>query len=239
MVPAAGIGKRMGADIPKQYLSLHNKTVIEHTLHRLAQLTELEAIVVAVADDDPWWPKLNIDIGKPVIIAGGGAERCHTVQNALARLDGKASDDDWVLVHDAARPCVRPADLHTLLDALCDQPIGGLLGIPVRDTMKRTKPDNRVSQTVERNHLWHALTPQMFRFGVLQQVLQNALDNNFLVTDESSAVEYAGHQPLMIEGHADNIKITRPEDLALAGFYLQHQAEQGMVGLVDGLDDGG
>ncbi|MDH5180296.1 MAG: 2-C-methyl-D-erythritol 4-phosphate cytidylyltransferase [Gammaproteobacteria bacterium] len=239
VVPAAGVGSRMRADLPKQYLPLRDRTVIEHTLHRLSLISELSGIVVAVAENDPWWHKLHIDIAKPIIVAKGGAERCHTVQNALAALNGKAQDNDWVLVHDAARPCVQPGDLHTLIRTLSAHPTGGLLGVPVRDTMKRTDTDNQIQATVDRNHLWHALTPQMFRFGMLQQALQKALDDEVLVTDEASAMEYAGYQPIMVEGCGDNIKITRPEDLALAGFYIDHQTTQGLLGYRDGMDDGG
>ena len=239
IVPAAGIGSRMQSATPKQYLQLHNKTVLEHTLCRLAQLTSLEAIVVAISDNDPYWPKLNLDIAKPIQTVKGGAERCHSVLNALESLADKAESSDWVLVHDAARPCVRTDDLVKLVTDVQNHSTGGLLGIPVRDTMKRTDDQSNVTETVERNNLWHALTPQMFRFGQLQQAMNDAINKQFLVTDEASAMEFAGYTPVMIEGHADNIKITRPEDLELASFYLQHQHEQGVVGLSNGLDDGG
>lgn len=239
IVPAAGVGRRMGSDIPKQYLPLHGKTIIEHTLHRLAQIGILKGIVVAIAEDDPWWPKLNIEIGKPLRVVKGGAERCHTVQHALQALRAECGDADWVLVHDAARPCVRPADIHLLINTLSAHAVGGLLGMPVRDTMKRTDKRNCVTQTVEREGLWHALTPQMFRYGVLSTSLAEALADRFLVTDEASALEHAGNAPQMVEGHGDNIKITRPEDLSLAGFYLQHQEQQRINSNTDGLDDGG
>lgn len=236
VVPAAGIGKRMGSDIPKQYLKLHGKTIIEHTLQRLSQIDAIEGIVVAIAKDDPWWPDLQLDITKPLNVVNGGAERCHTVQNGLYALKGKCTPDDWVLVHDAARPCVRVEDIDSMIQQLSKHEVGGLLGMPVRDTMKRTDDSSRVQKTVDREQLWHALTPQMFRYELLSKSLSQALNDQFLVTDEASAVEHAGYQPLMVEGHADNIKITRPEDLALADFYLQHQSH---VTTTDGLDDGG
>ena len=225
IVPAAGIGSRMQSDIPKQYLTLNNKTVIEHTLSRLTQLGSIEAIVVAISAEDTQWSKLAHEYSKPVQTVDGGKERCHSVLNALNALAGSAAADDWVLVHDAARPCVRSTDLEKLVADLKEHAVGGLLGVPVRDTMKRSDKNNIVTETVERNNLWHALTPQMFRFEQLQEALTKALEDGFLVTDEASAMEYAGHKPIMIEGHADNIKITRPEDLSLADYYLQQQNE--------------
>lgn len=239
IVPAAGVGKRMGSDIPKQYLPLHGKTIIEHTLQRLAQIDAIAGIVVAIAAEDSWWPELHVEISKPLTVVKGGSERCHSVHNALLALASECNGDDWVLVHDAARPCVRPADVQLLIDTLAGQEIGGLLGIPVRDTMKRTDAAARVQQTVERDNLWHALTPQMFRYSVLSTALDKALADRFLVTDEASAIEHAGHAPQMVEGHADNIKITRPEDLTLAGFYLQNQRQQSIDATADGLEDGG
>jgi 2-C-methyl-D-erythritol 4-phosphate cytidylyltransferase len=239
IVPAAGIGKRMGSDIPKQYLPLHGKTIIEHTLQRLSQIDVIEGIVVAIADGDPWWPELHVEISKPLKLVKGGVERCHTVQNALHALAGECSANDWVLVHDAARPCVRAEDIQLLISRLNSHEIGGLLGMPVRDTMKRTDAKGSVRDTVERDNLWHALTPQMFRYGMLAKALDKALADQFLVTDEASAMEHAAYAPLMIEGHADNIKITRPEDLGLATFYLQHQDEQLENITADGLADGG
>jgi 2-C-methyl-D-erythritol 4-phosphate cytidylyltransferase len=136
-------------------------------------------------------------------------------------LQDKAGPDDWVMVHDAARPCLRHSDVDKLIHELTGHEVGGLLGTPVRDTMKRTNTRSEVCETVERQDLWHALTPQMFRFGLLRDALVTALDNNQLVTDESSAMEFYGKKPRMVTGHGDNIKITRPEDLALAEFYLQ------------------
>lgn len=239
IVPAAGVGTRMGSDIPKQYLKLHGKTIIEHTLQRLSQIGAIEGIILAIADDDPWWPDLHIQISKPLKLVNGGAERCHTVQNALHALQSECKDADWVLVHDAARPCVRPADIQLLIRALLNHDAGGLLGMPVRDTMKRTDDNAVVSQTVDRKNLWHALTPQMFRYGLLSAALDQALADQFLVTDEASAMEHAGHAPLMVEGHGDNIKVTRPDDLALAGYYLQNQYEQKINATADGLADGG
>jgi len=223
VIPAAGVGKRMRSDTPKQYLPLGDKPVIVHTIERLAAHSKIKGLVVAVSEDDGYWPDLEYTIDKPLWRAPGGVERCHSVLNALHVLSSHADDNDWVLVHDAARPCVRADDISLLIDAIDDDAIGGLLAIPVRDTMKRSTNENTVVDTLDRSCLWHALTPQMFRLGQLRDALAQALENESLVTDESSAMELAQYKPVLVEGHGDNIKITRPEDLMLAEFYLQQQ----------------
>ena len=221
IIPAAGVGKRMGSDTPKQYLSLNNKTILEHTLNVFDKHNSISEIVVTISEGDEYWPALNINLSKPLHVANGGNERCDSVLNGLTFLEDKAGDNDWVLVHDAARPCLRHDDLTLLLTTLDNHNVGGILAVPVRDTMKRSVSKNRIKETVDRNNLWHALTPQMFRFKVLKNALETALDNNEVITDESSAIEIAGYQPVLVEGHSDNIKITRPEDLALAAFFLR------------------
>ena len=153
----------------------------------------------------------------------GGAERPESVLRLLDALAERVPEEEWVLVHDAVRPCVRSADIDRLIDCLADHPAGGLLGTPVRDTIKRADPAGRVEATVAREGLWHALTPQMFRLGALRQALAGALAAGVLVTDEAAAMEWAGWRPELVEGTADNLKITRPEDLALAAFYLARQ----------------
>jgi 2-C-methyl-D-erythritol 4-phosphate cytidylyltransferase len=223
VIPAAGVGKRMQADRPKQYLELHGRTVLEHTLSRFLDHPRISRVVVAVSDGDPYWQALGLSHPK-LQVASGGEERCHSVLNALSLLSNQASANDWVLVHDAARPCLRPGDLAHLLDALADHPVGGLLGLPVADTMKRTAADDTVVETVPREHLWRALTPQMFHFAELYSALDTALSNHQLVTDEASAMELAGKAPKMVEGHGDNIKITRPQDLRLAELFLAEQS---------------
>ena len=224
VVPAAGLGRRMGREIPKQYLQLGSRTVLEHSLAALDAIGTLAGMVVALAADDPYWPKLSLTLTCPLFAAPGGAERAESVLNALEVLHGQAAEHDWVLVHDAARPCVRGDDLARLIADLRDDPVGGLLAVPVRDTMKRADADQRCAATVDRSQLWHALTPQMFRLGALRQVLRAAQAAGISVTDDASAMEFAGLRPRLIEGHADNLKITRPEDLALAEFYLRQQA---------------
>jgi 2-C-methyl-D-erythritol 4-phosphate cytidylyltransferase len=224
VVPAAGVGKRMHADRPKQYMQIDGRPLIEHAISRLLADPHIEGIVVAISKEDEYWPDLKLCLDKPLWVAEGGVERCHSVLNALQELATHASDDDWVLVHDAARPCVRPDDIANLIKQLADDAVGGLLAVPVRDTMKRTGSSRHVITTEAREGLWHALTPQMFRFGKLRHALEQVIEDEALVTDESSAMELAGNEPLLVEGHADNIKVTRPEDLALATFYLQQQS---------------
>jgi len=226
VIPAAGVGKRMRADRPKQYLPLLDKTVIEHSLDRLLELDKVQGAVVALDAEDSWWPELGYSHSKPVLTTEGGSERCDSVINALYRLrkhlQGQ-SDEIWVLVHDAARPCVRSDDLHRLIDAASHDDDGGLLAVPVRDTMKRQLQNGRVQTTVDRTGLWHALTPQMFKLSILINVLEDSFNKKLHVTDDASAMELAGYHPLLVEAHEDNIKITRPFDLGLASLYLREQ----------------
>jgi 2-C-methyl-D-erythritol 4-phosphate cytidylyltransferase len=223
ILPAAGVGRRMGSTIPKQYLDLAGRAVIDHALDLFIADARIEGIVVALDPADHYWETTAHASHPKVIRATGGAERCHSVLNAVAALAGRARKQDWILVHDAARPCLRAADLDRLIAGLLDDAVGGLLGIPVRDTMKRGNGADRITSTVDRTNLWHAYTPQMFRLGLLRQALTEALAANDLVTDDASAVERLGHAPRLIEGHADNLKITRAEDLPLARFYLEQQ----------------
>ena len=220
VIPAAGVGARMQADRPKQYLPLRGRTVIEHTLGCFTRHPAIAGIVVALSPDDPYWPSLRIDTNVPLHVAAGGQERCHSVLNALRLLAQHADANDWVLVHDAARPCLTRADIDKLCAELENDEVGGILAVPVRDTMKRADGAGRIRVTEDRNGLWHALTPQMFRVGLLMQALEQALADGFVVTDEASALEHVGLRPKLVEGRADNIKVTRPEDLALAEFFL-------------------
>lgn len=223
VVPAAGVGRRMGADRPKQYLSLAGATVIEHTLNRLLGFPGLLGVVVAVSSDDPYWPRLPVASRARIRRAPGGPERCHSVLNALEVLAETAEPDDWVLVHDAARPCLSRRDMVRLVETVRGSVSGGILAVPVRDTLKRADGTGAIAGTVDRCALWHALTPQMFRLGPLREALREAVEQGMAVTDESAAMERAGHHPLLVEGRADNIKITRPEDLVLAEFFLHRQ----------------
>ena len=226
IVPAAGIGSRMQADRPKQYLELDGKTVLEQTLERLATHPRIAGIVIAVAEHDTWWPDVSLNTKCPVLTVTGGEHRADSVLNALKQLSSVTQVDPWVLVHDAARPCLRHQDIDSMLDELCHHQVGGVLGIPVNDTVKRVNADNEVEETVCRQGLWRASTPQMFRLQALTQALNMAKQQQKLVTDDASAMELAGMQPKMVAGHPDNIKITVPQDLALASLYLQQQREE-------------
>lgn len=224
----------MGSTIPKQYLPLAGRPVIAHTLDIFLRHPRIAGLVAIIGGEDEWWPAVaaNLAPAKPLWVVEGGVERCHSVRNGLEALREHAHSDDWVLVHDAARPCLTGADLDRLLDQLADDPVGGLLAAPVRDTLKRANGTGQVATTVDRSRLWHALTPQMFRLGLLRESLRAALARGLLVTDEAAALEAAGFAPRLIEGRADNLKITRPEDLALAEFYLagKRRAEDGGQG---------
>ncbi len=221
VIPAAGVGSRMKADRPKQYLSLAGRTVLEQTLNIFFAHPAIHGIVVAISADDPYFAQLRLHDNKPLRVVEGGRERCHSVANALACLQQEADPQDWVLVHDAARPCLTQAELTQLIDQLQDDPVGGILATPVRDTKKRAAADGRIAATVDRTDLWRALTPQMFRLGMLADALQQALAAEATLTDEASALEFIGQAPRLIEGSVRNIKITQPEDLALAEFYLR------------------
>jgi 2-C-methyl-D-erythritol 4-phosphate cytidylyltransferase len=214
----------MQANRPKQYLPLAGKTVIEHTLACFTEHPEVAGMVVAVTTGDPCWAELAHDSGK-VFTASGGRERADSVLNGLDYLAETlgADAENWVMVHDAARPCLQADDIDRLL-AIRGQAgdAGALLAVPVRDTMKRAQHDStHVSHTEDRNGLWHALTPQMAKLGVLREALRYALDKGLPVTDEASALEHAGLHPMLVEGDARNIKITRPADLALAEFFMR------------------
>jgi 2-C-methyl-D-erythritol 4-phosphate cytidylyltransferase len=220
VVPASGVGTRMQADRPKQYLTLLNATILEHTLNRLLAFSAIEKIIVVVSPEDKYWPQLSIRNHPKIDTCHGGAQRYHSVLNGLKYLKNNLAIDQMsqVMVHDAARPCIKQSDLQKLLDSACEQ--GSLLGLQVRDTMKRTNASGHVLTTVVRNNLWHALTPQMAPLRILQQAIQKSLDDNINITDEASALEHFGLSPKMIAADPSNIKITQPDDLALAEAYL-------------------
>lgn len=225
VVPAAGVGRRMGGDRPKQYLPLVGRTVIEYSLQALLAHPRVVGVVVAIGQDDPYWTSVRPQADKPVETVLGGAERCDSVLNGLRSLATKLPADHWVMVHDAARPCLQAADVDSLIAAASGDPIGGILAMPVRDTIKRADAEARIEVTVDRTDLWQALTPQMFRLGMLVHALELSLARGFQVTDEASAMERAGWFAKLVAGRADNIKVTRPEDLPLAERFLQQRAD--------------
>lgn len=226
VIPAAGIGQRMQSDVPKQYLPLLDSTVIENTIQRLLACERVNGLAISLRHDDQYWDGVNIASTKPVIKASGGIERCDSVLNALQALAEHNDFDveqDWVLVHDAVRACVRVSDIDRLIELATANESGGLLALPVRDTMKRAGTSQLVQSTVDREALWHALTPQLFPYKSLHAALIKARADGLAVTDDSSAMEQAGFTPLLVEGREDNIKITRPNDLRLAEIYLAEQ----------------
>lgn len=214
VIPAAGVGARMAADRPKQYLQLGGRTILEHSLACFLDHPGLKGLVVSLAEDDPYWPDLASAHDPRIQRAPGGAERADSVLNALLHLHAQgAADDDWVLVHDAARPNLARTDLDKLLGELAHDPVGGLLAVPAKDTLKRADAHGRVAETVDRSTIWQAYTPQMFRLGALHRALADSLVADVAITDEASAMEWAGQAPRLIEGRSDNLKVTRPEDL--------------------------
>lgn len=223
VIPAAGRGRRMGGETPKQYLPLAGRSVIDHTLACFTAHPRVTGIVVVIAADDTEWLRHELQTGKPVHVVEGGAERCHSVFNALRFLQVHMhmQANDWVLVHDAARPCLHPDDLTRLIETFQHDPVGGILAAPLADTLKCADTHGKITETVERAGLWRAFTPQMFRFGLLRAALEAALADGHPVTDEAAAMETAGHPVRVLEGRADNIKITTPADLELAAQILQ------------------
>lgn len=230
VVPAAGIGSRMhvsnsaSSKLPKQYLPLMGKTIIEQSLSRLLDIKAISKIVVSLNPEDEHWPHLAIASHQRIIATEGGSERSSSVLNGLAALAPFARNDDWVLVHDAARPCVTREAIEKLMHSLASHEVGGILAVPVSDTLKRSL-GAEIETTLERSTLWQAHTPQLFRYGLLKQSLRRALDEGAGVTDEASALEFAGYKPKLIEDRRDNIKVTRPEDLAMAEAILAYQVK--------------
>jgi len=231
LLPAAGTGQRMRSEVPKQYLPLGGRTVLEITLSRFLDLPGLAGVILVTSGDLP--AAVEAAFARcpvPVRRVAGGATRAESVRNGLAgsRDQGVGctaagdGEGDWVLVHDAARPCVRPDDVERLLRSV-RAPEGGLLAAPVRDTIKRVGGDGFVDETVDRSPLMHALTPQLFPARVLLDSIESALAAGYPVTDEASAVERAGWRPRAVVGAADNLKITHPEDLAIARAILVRQ----------------
>jgi 2-C-methyl-D-erythritol 4-phosphate cytidylyltransferase len=227
VVPAAGSGRRFGGELPKQYAVIDGQPLLYWTLMRLAQVQRIEGILVVLAADDPFWPGWQTIRGKPVCTAIGGAERADSVLAGLRRLPRVVQDQHLVLVHDAARPCVRSADIDRLIDAIGEHD-GGLLAAPVRDTLKRQsdRPGDcpEVEATVARAGLWRALTPQAFRRGPLSRALEHASVRQQVPTDEAQAMEWRAVKPILVEGAQDNIKVTTAHDLALAQFLLREQS---------------
>lgn len=222
IVPAAGIGSRMGAEMPKQYLMLNEQPIIAHTLDVLLNHPRISQVIVALSPDDNDFDRLEQAHHPKLHRVVGGKERANSVLAALSYAEQSA----WALVHDAARPCLHSLDIDKLIEAVERQnqggiqPQGAILAMPVRDTMKRSSHQGDIEQTVCRDNLWHALTPQLFPVALLSHNLSKALAQGIAITDEASAMEWAGFAPLLVPGRADNIKVTHPDDLRLAALFL-------------------
>ena len=228
VVPAAGAGKRMLANCPKQYLTIDNKTILEHTVERLLSHSLINKVIIALSEGDEYYSRTSLVNNKHIETVIGGKERVDSVIAGLKAIDSQVYP--WVLVHDAARPCVTHDDISALITQCIEKQTGGLLAAPVRDTMKRSFSSdiavNQVSKTVDRENLWHALTPQMFQVNELKEAIINGLSKNAELTDESSAIELADIPSLLVSASSENIKITHPDDLALAAFFLGKQKQQ-------------
>lgn len=225
VVPAAGIGSRMQSTIPKQYLKLTSCTILDATLERLLSCKRINDIVVCIQKGDDYWHKSLFANDNRITVAEGGNERADSVLNGISLIKDRAGLNDWVLVHDAARPCVRRNDIDLLTKAALNHQSGAILASPIHDTVKRVI-NNLSEKTLDRSELWRALTPQVFKFKELEQALISARKAGRLVTDEASAIEQIDKPVQIIKGHADNIKITSPADLGLARYYLEQQGKE-------------
>lgn len=224
IIPAAGSGSRFSKSELKQYQVIQDKTVLEHTISRLNTLS-LTGYVLAIGEQDTFAKTLNFEALDKAHFCMGGAERVHSVFNALNYLSTIASEDDWVLVHDAARPCVTQESLNHLVQTAVETGKSAILAIPVRDTLKSVEVGVTIDKTVDRSKLWQAQTPQMAQLGVLKKAIEQALLSQVNITDEASALEHSGEVVLVVQARSDNIKITYPDDLELAKLILASQLQ--------------
>ncbi|MCL1860195.1 MAG: 2-C-methyl-D-erythritol 4-phosphate cytidylyltransferase [Proteobacteria bacterium] len=224
LVPAAGSGARMGKELPKQYLPLLGKPLIHHALAALCAVPAIERVFVVLSVDDAEWARYDWSVlgSRLVPLFCGGPTRADSVLGGLRAIRDELAATDWVLVHDAARPCVAGWQIEKLMHELAHDDVGGLLAVPMADTLKRADESQRVAGTVAREGLWRAQTPQMFRYTMLRRALEDARD----VTDEASAIEAAGLRPRLIEGDAANLKVTWPHDLLLAEWILRRRENE-------------
>jgi len=221
IIPAAGVGKRMRSNCPKQYLKINGKTILEHTVERILSHPSIDLAVIALSADDEYYKTTALPQNPKVATVIGGEERVDSVLAGLKSID--TSKYSWALVHDAARPCVSIEDLSNLITECFQKDCGGILASPVRDTMKRAKRDLFIAKTECRDNLWHALTPQMYPVGQLIQSIEKAIEEGLEITDESSAIELANFPSLLVEGSNHNLKVTHPSDLMLAELILGAQ----------------
>ncbi|MCP4471258.1 MAG: 2-C-methyl-D-erythritol 4-phosphate cytidylyltransferase [Gammaproteobacteria bacterium] len=226
IIPAAGSGSRMGGSTAKQYLAFQGKTVIEHCLDRLLSHADIDGAVVVLSEDDDHWDKLAYASNKPMFTAIGGSERQHSVYNGLTTLQHRCGNDVIALVHDSVRPLVSHADLGNVIDAARHNEAGAILATAVADTLKLQNERMEIASTMSREHLWRALTPQVFHLAPLLNALKRAIDDAVAITDDAQAVEMIGYAPTLVSGSADNFKITSPGDLELAEMIWLHQRDQ-------------
>lgn len=227
VMPAAGLGARVGGPLPKQYLPLLGQPLILHTLQAVLAHPDIDGVMVVLAADDRHWPGIGRIHDKPVLTCIGGAQRAESVRAGLLALPESVGADDPVLVHDAARPCITRNDITRLLAAAAGHAVGALLGAPVRDTLKHTNAAREDIGTAPRDGLWRVFTPQLFARGLLTRALDAALAAGIEVGDEATAIEQLGLRPLLVEGREDNIKVTTQADFAMAEFVLRRQREVG------------
>jgi 2-C-methyl-D-erythritol 4-phosphate cytidylyltransferase len=226
LVPAAGSGQRMAESIPKQYLQIQGKTILETTLDLFLENEQIDKVVVTLAVDDSLWPTVPCASNTKIISTLGASSRALSVYNGLVAMKTLVSEADWVVVHDAARPCLSAKALNDFILKLSGHAVGGILAMPVKDTLKLSKPDTpAILKTLDRDNVWHAQTPQMFRYGLLLNAMQKALKSEHEITDEASAMELAGYSPQLIESNSHNLKVTTPEDLAMATFLLTNASD--------------
>ena len=222
IIPAAGTSQRMGGKVPKQYFTIEDATVIEHSIGCFLRHPEISGVIVALHAKDQYWHELDVSKHEKIHTVIGGNTRAESVNNALLHLEKKSvQKDDFVLVHDAARPCLRYSDLELLMNQLKDDEVGGILAAPVSDTLKLSNAKGFVKETLEREKIWRAFTPQMFRLKYLSNAMQHCIENKIAVTDEASAIEAQNLPVKLVRGQSDNIKITQSEDLALATAVLK------------------
>jgi 2-C-methyl-D-erythritol 4-phosphate cytidylyltransferase len=222
LIPGAGIGRRMGADIPKQYSKINGVPVFHHSLGKICICRDIYRVIAGISEDDLLWRMDPYQHPRFLGAFIGGQNRSDTVFNGLKDLleYRQADTNDWVVVHDAARPCIGENDIDCLISEARSNGVGAVLGAKIVDTVKKTDDMGKVIETVNRNGFWRAFTPQVFRIGPLMDALDYAVKAGVQVTDECMAMEYAGHSPVMVQGDPTNIKITVPEDLKLAALFL-------------------
>lgn len=225
IIPAAGSGSRSGLDTPKQFHTLHNRTVIEHAIAPFLAHPKIERIVVVLSQPNPYWSHLSIANHPKIMTVAGGAERMDSVLNGLQAIASLADPDDWVLVHDAARPCLTVSLITQLLMEVADHPVGGLLAVKVRDTLKFVPPSGGAVETRCRENVYQAQTPQMFRYQLLQDAIGRAQALGEMVSDEAQALERMGYSPKIVPGCQRNIKLTYPEDNVLLEHHLFMEGE--------------